>query len=258
MSTPGEVGRRLRFGSATDIGRVRDHNEDAVLAEGTVFVVADGMGGHAAGEVASGIVVETMRELVGRDGLTTAEVTGQVLQANERIAASVAAHPEQRGMGTTATGLVLVTHEDRAQWAVFNVGDSRAYRLLGDDLVRVTVDHSEVQELVDAGIITAAEAQVHPARNVVTRSLGAPLAHDPDLWVVPLTPGERFLVCSDGLTNEVTDEQLRAILQAHPEPRDAADELVRAAVAAGGRDNVSVVVVALDDADVDAEPAGDR
>lgn len=258
MSTPGEVGRRLRFGSATDTGRVRDHNEDAVLAEGTVFVVADGMGGHAAGEVASGIVVETMHELVGRDGLTTAEVTGQVLQANERIAASVAAHPEQRGMGTTATGLVLVTHEDRAQWAVFNVGDSRAYRLLGDDLVRVTVDHSEVQELVDAGIITAAEAQVHPARNVVTRSLGAPLAHDPDLWVVPLTPGERLLVCSDGLTNEVADEQVRAILQAHPEPRDAADELVRAAVAAGGRDNVSVVVVALDDADVDAEPAGDR
>lgn len=258
MSTPGEVGRRLRFGSATDTGRVRDHNEDAVLAEGTVFVVADGMGGHAAGEVASGIVVGTMRELVGRDGLTTDDVIGQVRQANERILASVAAHPEQRGMGTTATGLVLATHEGRLQWAVFNVGDSRAYRLLGDDLVRVTVDHSEVQELVDAGIITPAEAQVHPARNVVTRSLGAPLAHDPDLWVVPLTPGERLLVCSDGLTNELTDEQLREILQAHPEPGDAADELVRAAVAAGGRDNVSVVVVALDDADVDAEPAGDR
>lgn len=258
MSTPGEVGGRLRIGSATDTGRVRDHNEDAVLAEGTVFVVADGMGGHAAGEVASGIVVDTMRELVGRDGLTTDDVTGQVLQANERILASVAAHPEQRGMGTTATGLALVTHEDRAQWAVFNVGDSRAYRLLGDELTRITVDHSEVQELVDAGIITAAEAQVHPARNVVTRSLGAPLAHDPDLWVVPLTPGERFLVCSDGLTNEVPEEQLRDILQAHPEPRDAADALVHAAVAAGGRDNVSVVVVALDDADVAPQTTGDR
>lgn len=258
MSSAGELGGRLRVGSATDTGRVRDHNEDAVLAEGTVFVIADGMGGHAAGEVASGIVVETMRELVGREGLTTGDVTGQVLQANERILASVREHPEQQGMGTTATGLALVTDEDRAQWAVFNVGDSRVYRLLGDDLTRVTVDHSEVQQLVDAGVITPEQAEVHPARNVVTRSLGAPLAHQPDLWLVPLTPGERFLVCSDGLTNEVGDEQLRDILQAHPEPGDAADELVRAAVAAGGRDNVSVVVVALDDADVDPEPSGDR
>nr|WP_221935557.1 PP2C family serine/threonine-protein phosphatase [Janibacter cremeus] len=248
----------MRIGSATDTGRVRDHNEDALLAEGSVLVVADGMGGHAAGEVASGIAVETMRELVDRDEPTPDDVTGQILRANERILDSVRTHPQQRGMGTTVTGLVLVTHEDRAQWAVVNVGDSRVYRLVGEGLTRVTVDHSEVQELIDAGVITPAQAEVHPARNIVTRSLGAPLRHRPDIWLVPPTPGERFLACSDGLTNELTDEQLREILQAHPDPRAAADELVRAAVAAGGKDNVSVVVVALDDADIDQVPAGER
>lgn len=253
-----EIRGRLRIGSATDTGRVRDHNEDALLAEGSVLVVADGMGGHAAGEVASGIAVETMRELVARDELTPDDVTGQILRANQRILDSVRAHPQQRGMGTTVTGLVLVTHEGRAQWAVVNVGDSRVYRLVGEGLTRVTVDHSEVQELIDAGVITPAQAEVHPARNIVTRSLGAPLRHRPDIWLVPPTPGERFLACSDGLTNELTDEQLREILQAHPDPRAAADELVRAAVAAGGKDNVSVVVVALDDADIDQVPAGER
>ncbi|NYF98250.1 protein phosphatase 2C domain-containing protein [Janibacter cremeus] len=258
MSSVSEIRGRLRIGSATDTGRVRDHNEDALLAEGSVLVVADGMGGHAAGEVASGIAVETMRELVDRDEPTPDDVTGQILRANERILDSVRTHPQQRGMGTTVTGLVLVTHEDRAQWAVVNVGDSRVYRLVGEGLTRVTVDHSEVQELIDAGVITPAQAEVHPARNIVTRSLGAPLRHRPDIWLVPPTPGERFLACSDGLTNELTDEQLREILQAHPDPRAAADELVRAAVAAGGKDNVSVVVVALDDADIDQVPAGER
>lgn len=258
MSSVSEIRGRLRVGSATDTGRVRDHNEDAVLADGSVLVVADGMGGHAAGEVASGIAVETMRELVDRDELTTDDVTGQVLQANQRILDSVRAHPEQRGMGTTVTGLVLVTHEDRAQWLVLNVGDSRVYRLVGDDLSRVTVDHSEVQELVDSGVITPAQARVHPARNIVTRSLGVPLRSRPDVWLVPPTPGERFLACSDGLSNELTDEQLRDILQGHPDPRVAAEELVRAAVAAGGHDNVSVVVVALDDAEIDPSPAGEQ
>src|SRR5699024_803241 len=117
----------------------------------------------------------------------------------------------------------------------------RTYRLLGEDLTRVTIDHSEVQALIDTGVITQEQAQVHPARNIVTRSLGAP-HHRPDTWVVPTTPGERFVVCSDGLTNEITDAELGEILRAHRDPQEAADELVRAAVAAGGRDNVTVVV----------------
>lgn len=242
-TTPGLV---LRVGAATDVGRVRDHNEDSALAEGGVFVVADGMGGHAAGEVASGIVVATMRELVRRDPLTSDDVTRQLVLANQRILASVEAHPEQRGMGTTASGLALVTAGGADHWAVFNVGDSRVYRYIDGRLSQVSVDHSEVQELVDAGVITQREARTHPARNVVTRSLGTDYAYHSDLWVLPPYAGERFVVCSDGLTNEISDEQLREILQRTPDPQDAAEELVRAAVGAGGRDNVTVVVVNLD------------
>lgn len=236
----------LRVGASTDTGRVRDHNEDSALAEGGVFVVADGMGGHAAGEVASGIVIETMRELVGRDDLTSDDVPRQLLAANERILKAVRARPEQRGMGTTATGLVLVTAGGADHWVVFNVGDSRVYRWIDGTLTQMTVDHSEVQELVDAGVITDAEARVHPARNVVTRSLGTDHAYTSDTWVLPPYAGERFVICSDGLTNEVGDEGLSEIVRANPDPQAASEELVRAAVEAGGRDNVTVVVVALD------------
>lgn len=236
----------LQVGATTDTGRVRAHNEDSALAEGSVFVVADGMGGHAAGEVASGIVVETMRELVAREALTSDDVPRQLLLANERILEAVRAHPEQKGMGTTATGLVLVAAGGSDHWVVFNVGDSRVYRWIGGALSQLTVDHSEVQELVDAGVITEAEARVHPARNVVTRSLGTDYAYHADTWVLPPYAGERFVICSDGLTNELSDEQVREILQANPDPQSASDELVRAALEAGGKDNVTVVVVNLD------------
>lgn len=236
----------LRVGATTDTGRVRAHNEDSALAEGGVFIVADGMGGHAAGEVASGIVVDTMRELVGRDDLTSDDVPRQLLLANERILEAVSARPEQKGMGTTATGIVLVAAGGSDHWVVFNVGDSRVYRWIDGTLSQLTVDHSEVQELVDAEVITEAEARVHPARNVVTRSLGTDYAYHADTWVLPPYTGERFVICSDGLTNELTDEQVRDILQTNPDPQAASDELVRAALAAGGKDNVTVVVVNLD------------
>ncbi len=242
----GEHALTLRVGAATDTGRVRDHNEDSALAEGGVFVVADGMGGHAAGEVASGIVIETMRELVARDDLTSEDIPRQLLAANTRILDAVRSHPEQKGMGTTATGLVLVAAGGSDHWVVFNVGDSRVYRWIDGTLTQMTVDHSEVQELVDAGVITDAEARVHPARNVVTRSLGTDYAYQPDTWVLPPYAGERFVICSDGLTNEVSDERLGEILQENPDPQAASEELVRAAVEAGGRDNVTVVVVSLD------------
>lgn len=247
VAQPDELpGLILRVGAATDTGRVRDHNEDSALAEGGIFVVADGMGGHAAGEVASGIVVETMRELVRRDDLTSDDVTRQLLLANQRILDAVASHPEQKGMGTTASGLALVTAGGADHWAVFNVGDSRVYRHIDGSLTQVTVDHSEVQELVDAGVITSEEARVHPSRNVVTRSLGTDYAYHSDVWVLPPYAGERFVLCSDGLTNEISDELLFEILQHNPDPQAAAEELVRAAVEAGGRDNVTVVVVNLD------------
>lgn len=246
----------LRAGSATAVGRVREHNEDSLLATADVFAVADGMGGHAAGEVASRIAVESLAGLTERHPRRLDDVVAAVAVANRRILESVAQHPEQAGMGTTATGLTVV-HEDGAeQWAVFNVGDSRVYRLSADRLSLVTVDHSEVRELVDAGLITEEDAARHPLRNVVTRFLGAETTPRPDTWVLAPEAGERFVVCSDGLSNELTSAQIRAVLLAEREPQAAAERLVSEAVAAGGRDNVSVVVVAPEEVDARPQPDG--
>lgn len=239
-------GLTLRVGAATDVGRVRDHNEDSALAEGGVFAVADGMGGHAAGEVASGIVVDTLREIADRPDLTADDVDQQLRLANDRILQAVREHPDQRGMGTTASGIALVSSGGADHWAIFNVGDSRVYRLIGGGLTQVTVDHSEVQELIASGVITPEEARTHPLRNVVTRSLGTDYAHQADVWVIPPYPGERFVICSDGLTNELTDAEVREIVEEAADPQAAAEELVREAVLAGGRDNVTVVVVHLE------------
>lgn len=253
------AGMVLRAGAATDVGRVRKHNEDSVLAERSVFVVADGMGGHAAGEVASRIVVETMAGLAALERVRSEDVVAALAEANTRILQSVARHPEQTGMGTTATGLAVVTAGGSDHWAVFNVGDSRVYRFMGGELGLVTVDHSEVREMVDAGLITEEEAARHPLRNVVTRSLGTESVPTPDVWVFPPHPGERFVICSDGLSNELSREQIREVVAAVDDPQQAAEALVRAAVEAGGRDNVTVIVVALDadddeDFDVDTAP----
>lgn len=239
-------GMVLRAGAATDVGRVRQHNEDNLLAGGSLFVVADGMGGHAAGEVASGIVVETLAGLVGRDRLRPEDIVAALGESNARILQSVARHPEQTGMGTTATGLAVVTAGGSDHWALFNIGDSRVYRLVDGELSLVTVDHSEVQEMVDAGLITEQEAARHPLRNVVTRSLGTETTPNPDVWVFPPHPGEWFVLCSDGLSNELSREEIEQVVTAHDDPQQAAEALVRAAVDAGGRDNVTVIVVALD------------
>ncbi len=254
------AGLVLRSGAATHVGQVRPHNEDNALADGTMFVVADGMGGHAAGEVASGIVIDAMRELAHRPSVRAEDIIAQLRLANERILQSTARNPEQAGMGTTATGLAIVRAGGSDHWAVFNVGDSRTYRYLDGRLTQVTVDHSEVRELIDAGVITVEEAARHPLRNVVTRSLGSDPAPSPDIWVFPPYPGERFVICSDGLSNELTDAGIRDIVEAAEDPQSAASALVDAAVRAGGRDNVTAIVVALDTADdaddTDTAPRG--
>ena len=249
----------LTVGSRTHVGRVRSGNEDALIAEGGVYVVADGMGGHAAGEVASGIVVEAFRELVGRGDIHPEEVRQRLEVANRRIRTSVLEDASRAGMGTTASGVVQVHTGGTAHWAVVNIGDSRVYRAIGSSLRRITVDHSEVQELQDAGLITAEEARTHPLRNVVTRSLGGHDLPKVDLWVLPLSAGERFLVCSDGLTNELTDAELTQVLTGEGDPQQIADELVERALASGGRDNISVIVLMSaggDDDDVDTAPRG--
>lgn len=237
---------RVRSGAATHVGRVRDHNEDAVLARGMVFAVADGMGGHAAGEVASRIVVDALDALVEQPPSSPDDVADLLRDANRRILDSQADSPEQRGMGTTVAGLTVVDAGGREHWVVFNIGDSRVYRLADNRMSLVTRDHSEVRELMDAGLIDANEAARHPLRNVITRSLGSDPAPSPDVWVLPPTPGERFVICSDGLSNELDDREIMLVARKYADPQLAADQLVAAAVRAGGRDNVSVVVVAVD------------
>lgn len=252
---------RVRSGAATHVGRVRDHNEDSLLAEGMVFAVADGMGGHAAGEVASRIAVEALRGLHDRPAERPEDVAEVLREANRRILESQARTPEQRGMGTTVAGLTVVSDGGRDHWVVFNIGDSRVYRLADHRLSLVTRDHSEVRALMDAGVIDAAEAARHPLRNVITRSLGSDPAPTPDTWVLQPTRGERFVICSDGLSGELDDTEIERVAGTSADPQSAADELVDAAVRAGGRDNVSVVVVAVesvgDEGDDDADGAAD-
>lgn len=250
------AGVRVRSGSATHVGRVRDHNEDSLIDEGFVWAVADGMGGHAAGEVASGIAVQCLGELNTRTRVRSEDVVALIRRMNTAILRSAAEHPEQTGMGTTLAGLTVVDAGGADHWIVFNVGDSRVYRFLGNRMSLVTQDHSEVREMVDAGLITAEEAQRHPLRNIITRSLGTDPGPNADVWVFPPHPGERFVLCSDGLSNELDDRTIMVALQKYDDPQTVADELCRAAVEAGGRDNISVVVVAFDsDEDEDDEDA---
>lgn len=235
------------MGAASHVGAVRALNEDACLVGTHLAVVADGMGGHARGDVASGLTIDAFRPLAARSDLSPDDVRRAVTAANAALLADARQHPDRDGMGTTITGIALVSHFGSPHWLVFNVGDSRVYRL-GDTGVRLlTHDHSEVQELVDAGRLTDAQARLHPLRNIVTRSLGTDPAPEADIWVFPPNPGDTFLLCSDGLTNEVDDDGLLAIWRDRDSasPERAADRMVTAAVDAGGRDNVTAIVVRL-------------
>lgn len=252
-AAPPGGGLTVRAGAATDVGRVRQHNEDSLLADRTIFVVADGMGGHAAGEIASGIVTATLGELASAPHRRREDLVEALALANRRILESVAQHPEQTGMGTTAAGLAVVTAGGSDHWAVFNVGDSRVYRFLDGQLRLVTVDHSEVRELIDAGLITEEESTRHPLRNVVTRSMGSEAQPTPDIWVFPPHAGERFVICSDGLSNELSTDRISQLVAEHDDPQACAEALVTAGVESGGRDNVSVIVVALDSGDEDLD-----
>ncbi len=246
----------LHHGAATDVGLVREANEDAYLADPPVFVVADGMGGHDRGDVASAIVIEEFTRLAseGYDAKHGAEVVATTLQAvQERILAFDA---EQRAggadadfsAGTTAVVALLVDSVSGPVWLLANVGDSRIYRFNDGELEQVSVDHSLVQELVDAGEITEAAAAVHPSRNVITRALGGSalpggVSGEADYFLLPLAAAERLLLCSDGVSGMLQHDQIGAILAEHEDPRDAAEKVVAAAVAAGGHDNATAVVV---------------
>ncbi len=238
--TSGDV--RLRYGFGTDVGLLRELNEDSFVAAEPVFAIADGMGGHEAGEVASSICVRTLAAS-GIPGSGYARVTvGDLEELIER--ADHAIRDEAGGdAGTTLTGVVLVEESAAPHWLFFNVGDSRAYRMSNDTFGQITVDHSEVQELVDTGQLTEEQARTHPRRNVVTRALGAGDDTEADFWLLPVEQGDRLLLCSDGLSGEVTDEQICGILSLAGDPQDACNELITAALGAGARDNVTVIVV---------------
>jgi PPM family protein phosphatase len=232
---------RVAVGVATDRAG-RETNEDALLAADGVYVVADGMGGHESGDVASQTAVETLRVLSrGRPDLARARA---VLRAAHARLRALPAVDELRRPGTTATGVVLSEHDGTPCWLVLNVGDSRTYRMAGGVLEQITQDHSEVAELVASGVVPAQDAASYPRRNVVTRALGGGSESvEPDVFWLPVSPGDRMLVCSDGLTDEVPDARIQAELKAEPDPQAAADRLVAAALAAGGSDNVTVLVV---------------
>lgn len=232
----------LAWGERTHAGRVRSRNEDALLATPPLFAVADGMGGHAAGDLASALTVQTLAELAASVTLTRTEVLDAVRAANATIARE--ASDSTRGMGTTLCGLAVTTSLSGPDGlVVFNVGDSRAYRLRDGRLEQLTQDHSVVQELVDAGEISSDDAATHPDRHVITRSLGAGDHVDIDWWTLEPTVGDRFLLTSDGLTKELEIAEIAAIMNGADTPKLAAERLVDEALAHGGSDNISVVIV---------------
>lgn len=232
----------IAWGASSHRGVRRQLNEDGYLAAGGVFLVADGMGGHDAGEVASATALDALRPLTEVPRIEPHYVEQLLSVAQERVRA-IDTGAAGRGAGTTLTGVVVAYLEDVAYWLFVNVGDSRTYLLSGGRLDQVSVDHSEVQELVDAGVLTRDQARTHPRRNVITRALGSHDEPRADFRYVPVVMHDRVLVCSDGLTGEITDERISEILLANPDAQRAAGALVEAAIAAGGRDNITVIVV---------------
>jgi serine/threonine protein phosphatase PrpC len=240
------AGVTLAWAAATDTGKRRTANEDSFVAKSPLFAVADGMGGHSAGDLASAAVVERLAEVIGADFLAPRTVE----RALERATADITtiSGDSVLGVGTTVTGAVLTLQDDDPYFAVFNIGDSRVYSFDRNELVQVTVDHSVVQELVESGALTREEAERHPDSNIITRAVGFNAQPYPDFWMIPLTTGLRLLICSDGLTKEVADDRIRLHLAAGLSPEETAGSLLDAALAAGGRDNVTAIVIDVLDA----------
>lgn len=232
---------RLAWAAVTDTGRRRAANEDSYVATSPIFAVADGMGGHSAGDLASAAVVTRLAELSAEPFVSPRDIERALGAATEDI--TEIAVDSVLGVGTTVTGLGLTIQDDEALLAVFNIGDSRVYCFDRNELFQITVDHSVVQELVEAGALTRDEAEHHPDSNVITRAVGFNAQPVPDFWMVQLHAGLRFLVCTDGLTKEVSDERIRMHLAAGLSPQETASALVDAALAAGGRDNVTAIVL---------------
>jgi PPM family protein phosphatase len=238
----------LRYAARSHVGLIRDHNEDSGYAGPRLLVVADGMGGQAAGEVASSVVLRTISQL---DSPTLPELPAdpvraladQVFAAHEQLRVIVAQNPQLEGMGTTLTVFLLA---DR-HLAFAHIGDSRAYRLRGGRLEQLTADHTWVQRLVDEGRISEEEAGHHPQRSLLMRALDGRGQAEPDLSVTDAQAGDRLMLCSDGLSGVVSFETLEAALTEYPDPRQAAETLVQLALRGGGPDNITCIVADIID-----------
>jgi PPM family protein phosphatase len=236
----------------TDTGRQRRDNEDNAFVRAPLFVVADGMGGAQAGEVASALAVEEFQHDLGVQGSAEQRLTTRIREANRRIYELSHAGHEHAGMGTTLTAVYL-DHDDLA---VAHVGDSRAYIFRDGTLTRLTQDHSLVEELVRQGKLTEAQAAEHPQRSIITRALGIEVDVEVDTWTYPVRAGDIVLLCSDGLTSMISEEQITEILGAQSSLDRAGDRLIDAANENGGRDNITVVLFRLED--VGGEGAADE
>lgn len=235
----------LGWGAATHEGQIRAQNEDSHLVHPSLFVVADGMGGHQAGEVASAMTIAELARRQPDSGLMHLDDLVEAINvANEKIFTAAVHTPAHAGMGTTVSAVAVVDDPHAGEvFGIANVGDSRVYVLRHRKLRQITIDHSYVQELVAEGAITRDEARTHPRRNIVTRALGIESYTRVDSWTMPIIRGDRFVICSDGLSDEITEGEITEILEAFPDSEVAAQELVNAANEAGGRDNITAVVI---------------
>ena len=240
--------RIIEQAGRTDVGRQRSANEDSLVVSPPLFAVADGMGGAKAGEVASAVAVEAVESAQESSEPAEAQLAGIVREANRRIYDLAVADESRRGMGTTLT--LAKVHGDDVSLA--HVGDSRAYRLREGELKQVTRDHSLVAELERSGQITAEAAEHHPQRSIITRALGPEPDVEVDTYTLAGREGDLFLICSDGLTSMISDDEVGSILRSAGSLTDAADELIRAANQSGGKDNITVILFRLGE-----EEAGD-
>jgi serine/threonine protein phosphatase PrpC len=248
----------LRAGSATDTGLVRHTNQDQLLIDPHLYAVADGMGGHAGGDVASLTAVEALRQAFGdpdEDGHTADDLRNAVRWANRTVHQRSMEQSDLHGMGTTLTAAALVTADHEERIAVANVGDSRAYVFAKGELTQLTEDHTVAEELVRQGQLEPDDVANHPQRHILTRALGIQPDVEVDLWEVLPFAGDRIVLCSDGLCRELSDEQIASVLRRFTDPTDAAKELVSRARASGGADNITVVVIDVVDDDDRAHAA---
>jgi PPM family protein phosphatase len=228
---------RVRIGAASDIGQARERNEDAYLVEAPVFAVADGMGGHRAGDVASSLALETLRDIV--ESRDWGRLADQVREANRVVFDRSSSDRNLAGMGTTLTAVIAGSNEVR----LVHVGDSRAYLVRDGELRLLTEDHTLVQRMVSEGRISPEEADVHPQKSILTRALGVEDSVDVDESSVEVRPGDRLLLCTDGLTGMMREASILEILEGTADPQQAAEKLVEAANRAGGLDNITVLIL---------------